>query len=237
MCVNPLAAAGLFCCRCRPVNVKLTYGALGRGTNIILRRAWVLACVLLFVAWISFDIGIGADSSVKDRRVLPKWPSDTLLTSLLEPYSIKQQSLDYVEMTYPLDAHGSVKDGVSLMCMCTYSDKASETAGSAPYVELMYNIGHEGRTRANLAWALLNLCEPRVFNLSSEDYTMFERLEKATHVYSAYVEDILYIKGYAPATSYRLDLQGWRMAMFMEFTRECCCTLGWHNGEHCRTHT
>jgi hypothetical protein len=210
---------------CRAVNIKHKYGVLGSGANLIVRRAWVLVCVLLFAVWISIDVGAGTAASLVPEKtltqvLLPKWPADTLLASLLEPYSIKQQSVEFVKEADQLPDGSSSKDGIQAMCACTFTDPKHQAAVLIPYVGFATSDSVSAASDLPTAWRLLNLCNPHIYNTSSKEYSTFQRLENATKLYEKYATDISYQVGCAPTTSIQLQQQAWKTAMFLELNSE-----------------
>jgi hypothetical protein len=126
---------------CRAVRVQHQYGMLGRGTNIIIRRGWVLLCLLLFAAWIAVDIGAyvaakTARPNSKDPEELSngKWPVDTMLKTMSEPYditikSVKDDKRDGQKAALPGEKG---KEKEKKLCTCTFSSSISRQLTRIP---------------------------------------------------------------------------------------------------------
>jgi hypothetical protein len=217
------------------VLVKKVYGALGSGANLVVRRAWVLVCVLLFVTWISIDICAGAQAAAlasqhnastqeqtsqqrtalqKHNRlqgVLPdKWPVDAILASLLEPYSFKTQSVQQsgVNDTEP-----------SFLCTCTYSGTGSQQAVEAPYLKLQ--LSDEPSNYYTTPWGIISQCD--TFN-NSGNFTAYKKFNRYTGPYDAFdalLTELMNTKIYTRISSVQMDRLPWKIARFREYRSEC----------------
>jgi hypothetical protein len=195
----------------RVVLVQQVYGAIGKGVNIMVRRAWVLACLLLFVMWIAIDLGAGAAAWKDHKRldeVLRNWPEDAIVASFLEPYSISTQSVEFVD-------NSGTDDKARHICTCTFSSEASQQAPEAPYAMFWSPEGDVA------PWKLIQLCIPVGYNGPNQTSAHAAVEGDATdlsapHVLSKLMISVRNTRVYSPFTSIRMDSHAWQTARFMD---------------------